>query len=139
MRIEPAIAQVPGEQRRRGGAVDVVVAEDCDLLAARGRVGNAPRRRLHLRHGVGIGHQFADGRIEEVVDLVDPDVAARQHPRQHLRQLVALRDRQRARRPPCIEPVAPQFAGRRPRHAEKRRRQFNGKSGCGKRHDAFER
>ena len=137
-RIEPAMAQMPGQQRRRGGAVDVVIAEDRDLLTACGRVRNAPRRRFHLRHGVGIGHQFADGRIEEVLDLVDPDVAARQHARQHLRQLVALRNRQRPRRAPCIEPVAPQFVRRRTLHAEKRQRQFNGQSGCGKRHDAFE-
>jgi len=91
---------------------------------------------LHLRHGVGIGHQFADGRIEKILDRVDLDVAARDHPRQHLRQLVALRDRQRPRRAPGIEPVAPQFSGRRLRHAEKRRRQFNGQSGYGRRHAA---
>ena len=40
-RIEPAMAQVPGQQRRRGGAVDVVIAEDRDLLAARRRVRDA--------------------------------------------------------------------------------------------------
>ena len=84
-RIEPAMAQVPGEQRRRGRAVDVVIAEDRDLLGARSRVGNAPRRRFHLRHGVGIGHQLADGRIEKILDFIDPDIAARQHARQHLR------------------------------------------------------
>jgi hypothetical protein len=132
------MAQMPGQQRRRGRAIHVVIAEDRDLLAARGRVGNAPRRRFHLRHGMGIGHQFADGRIEKVLDLVDPDVAARQHARQHLRQLVALRDRQRPCRPARVEPVTPQFAGRRTRHAKKRRRQFNGNGGCGKCHDAFE-
>ncbi len=32
-RIEPAMAQMPGQQRRRGRAVDVVIAEDRDLLA----------------------------------------------------------------------------------------------------------
>ena len=136
--IEPAMAQMPGQQRRRGRTVDVVIAEDRDLLGARGRIRNAPRRRLHRRHGMGIGHQLADGLIEKILDLVDPDIAARQHARQHLRQLVALRDRQRPRRPPGIEPVAPQFAGRRTRHAEKGRRLFNGNCGCGKRHDAFE-
>ena len=138
-RIEPAMAQMPGQQRRRGRAVDVVVAEDRDLLAARGRVGDALRGGLHLRHGVGIGHQLADGRIEKILDRVELDIAAGQHPRQHFRQLIALRDRQRPRRAARIEPVAPQFSRRRTRHAEKRRRQFNGKSGCGKRHDAFER
>ena len=43
----------------------------------------------------------------------------------------------RLRRSPGIEPVAPQFARRRLRHAEKRRRQFDGKMGCGRRHDGF--
>ena len=136
-RIEPAMAQMPGQQRRGGRAVDVVIAEDRDLLAARGRVRDALGRGFHLRHGVGIGHQFADGRIEKILDRVDLDIAARDHPRQHLRQLVALHDRQRLRRPPRIEPVAPQFSRRRLRHAEKRRRQFNGQSGCGRRHVAF--
>ena len=49
--------------------------------------------------GEGIGHQLADGRIEEILDRIDLDAAAGDHPRQHLRQLVALRDRKRARRP----------------------------------------
>ena len=138
-RIEPAMAQMPGQQRRRGGAVDVVVAEDRDLLAARRRVRDALGGGFHLRHGVGIGHQFADGRIEKILDRVDLDIAPRQHPRQHFRQLIALRDRQRPRRAPRIEPVAPQLSGRGMRHAEKRRRRFNGQCGCGKRHDACSR
>ena len=136
-RIEPAMAQVPGQQRRRCGAVDVVVAEDRDLFPARHRVRDAFRGGLHLRHGVGIGHQFADGRIEKILDRVDLDIAPRQHPRQHLRQLIALRDRQRPRRAARIEPVAPQLSGRRMRHAEKRQGRFDGQCGCGKRHDAF--
>ena len=123
------MAQMPGEQRRRGRAVDVIVAEDRDLLAARGRVRNALGRRLHLRHGEGIGHQFADGRIEEILDRIDLDVAAGQHARQHLRQLMALRDRQRPRRPARIEPVAPQLSGQRMRHAEKGVRRFDREGG----------
>jgi len=65
-RIEPAMTQMPGEQRRRGRAVDIVVAEDRDLLAAHRRIRDAFRSRFHLRHRERIGHQFADGRIEEV-------------------------------------------------------------------------
>ena len=130
-RIEPAMAQMPGQQRRRGRAVDVVIAEDRDLLAARRRVRNALGRGFHLRHGIGIGHQFADGRIEKVLDRVDLDIAPGQHPRQHFRQLIALRDRQRPRRAAGIEPVAPQFSGRRMRHAEKRRRRVDGNADAG--------
>ena len=128
-RIEPAMAQVPGEQRRGRGAVDVVVAEDRDLLAARGRIRDTLGGGFHLRHGVGIGHQFADGRIEKILDRVDLDIAPGQHPRQHLRQLIALHDRERPRRAAGIEPVAPQLSGRRMRHAEKRRRRFDGQCG----------
>ena len=130
-RIEPAMAQMPRQQRRRGRAVDVVIAEDRDLLAARGRIRDAFGRGFHLRHGVGIGHQFADGRIEEILDRVDLDIAPRQHPRQHFRQLIALRDRQRPRRAARIEPVAPQFSGRRTRDAKKRRRRSTGKADAG--------
>ena len=136
-RIEPAMAQMPGQQRRRGRAVDVVVAEDRDLLAAHGGVRDALGRRLHLRHGVGIGHQLADGRIEIILDRIDLDVAPGQHPRQHFRQLIALHDGERPRRAARIEPVAPQLSGRRTRDAEKRRRRFDGQCGCGERHDAF--
>ena len=132
-RIEPAMAQVPRQQRRRGGAVDIVIAEDRHLLAARGRLRDAFGGGFHLRHGVGIGHQFADGRIEKILDRVEFDIAPGQHPRQHFRQLIALRDRQRPRRPPRIEPVAPQLSGRRTRDAEKRRRRFDGQCGCGER------
>ena len=74
-RIEPAMAQMPGQQCRRGCAVDIVVAEDRDAFAARRRIGDALGRGFHLRHGVGIGHQFADGRIEKILDRVDRDIA----------------------------------------------------------------
>ena len=55
--------------------------------------------------------------------------------REHLGQLVALGDRERARRAARVEPVAPQLSGQRMLHAEKRRRLFD-RDGCGgKRHD----
>ena len=137
--IEPAMAQMPCQKRRRGGAVDVVVAEDRNFFVSRGGVRDAFCRRFHLRHRGGIGHQFADGRIEKILDRFDPDVAPGQHPRQHLGQLMALHDRERARGAARIEPVAPQFSGRRLHNAEKRRRRFDGQNGCGERHDALGR
>ena len=48
-RIEAAVAQKARQQRGRGRAVDVVVAEDRDALAAHDRVGDARRRRLPCR------------------------------------------------------------------------------------------
>ena len=44
--------------------------------------------------------------------VVDLDAPAGQHPRQQVRQAVALRDRQRPRRAALVEPVAPGAAGR---------------------------
>ncbi|KAH2808295.1 hypothetical protein KXV85_006041, partial [Aspergillus fumigatus] len=65
-RIEPAMPQVPGEQRRRRRAVDVIVAEDRDLLALHGRIGDAFGGGLHLRHRERVREELADGGIEEV-------------------------------------------------------------------------
>ena len=45
-RIEPAMAQVPRQQRRRGGAVDIVIAEDRDLSRAGSRPPRCVWRRL---------------------------------------------------------------------------------------------
>ena len=138
-RIKAAMAQVPRQQRRRRGAVDVIVAEDRDFLSAYGSVGDAVGSHFHLSQGIWIGHQFADGRIEKILNRVKFDVPSRQYPRQHLRQLVALRDCQRAAGSPCIEPVTPQLSRRGMRDAEKRRGRFDRQCGCGKRHDAFQR
>ena len=85
-RIEPAMAQMPAKQRRRGRSVDVVVAEDRDLLGTHRRVGNAPRRHLHRRHGVGIGISL------RMVGSESPRPRRSRHrgpphARQHLRQL----------------------------------------------------
>ena len=92
-RVESGVAQVPGEQRRRGCAVDIVVAEDGDALAGDDGVGDALRRRLHLRHRERIRQRAADRRVKELVHRVELDAAPGNHPRQHFRQIVALRHR----------------------------------------------
>ena len=51
--------------------------------------------------------------------VVDLDAAAGQHPRQQVRQVVPLRDRQRPRRAALVQPVAPGAAGRGPLDAQK--------------------
>ena len=66
-----------------------------------------------------IGHRALDGRIEEGLDRVDLDIAAGEDARQQFGQIVALRDRERARRAARVEPVAPGAAGRRAFDAEK--------------------
>ncbi len=106
------MAQVPGQQRGGRGAVDVVVAEDRDFLVAHGSIRDAPGRDFHLGNRIGIRHQFADGWIEKILDRLEFDIATGQHSRQHLRQLISLRDRQRAGGAAGIEPIAPQLSGR---------------------------
>jgi len=46
-------------------------------------------------------------RVEVAPNLVDSRPAGRQHPRQQVRQVVPLRDRQRPRRAALVQPVAP--------------------------------
>ena len=106
-RIQPAMAQVPRKQRRGSGAIDIVVAEDRNLFNPCGGVRDALRGDFHLRHRIGIRHQFADGGVEIILDRIDPDIATRKHPRQHLRQSIALRDRKTQRGAARIEPIAP--------------------------------
>ena len=130
------MTQMPGEQCCGSGAIDIVVAKDRDLFASHGRIRDALGGRLHLRHGVGVGQHLADGRIEKVLNRIDLDIAAREHARQHFRQLIALRNRKRTRSSTGIQPVTPQFPSQRIRHAEKGRRGFNGQCGCGERHHA---
>ena len=138
-RIEPAMAQMPCQQRRRRRAVHVVVAKDRDLFAAHRRIRDTLGGGLHLRHGQGIREQLADGRIEKILHGIDVDAASRDDARQHLRHLIALRDGERARRAARIKPVAPHTAGRGPRHAEKGGRRLNRQCGNRKRHDAVRR
>ena len=63
-RVEPAGAQHAHQERRRGGAVDVVIAEDRDVLLALDGVGEARGRRRHVGERVGVRHQAFHGRIE---------------------------------------------------------------------------
>ena len=112
-RLDAALAQIARQQRRRGGAVDVVIAENGDALAARHRVGNALRRFLHGGQHIRIGHRALDGRIEKRIDRIGLDIAAGENARQQFRQIVALRDGERARGAALVEPVAPSAPGRR--------------------------
>ena len=96
-RREPAMAQEARQRRRGGRAVDIVVAEDRDRLAAHDRIGEPRRRRRHAGERIWIRHQGAHGRVEERERVFDLDAAAGEHARQQFRQVVALHHRQRAR------------------------------------------
>ena len=118
-RIEAADAEIAREQRGRRRAVDIVVAEDRDLLALLHGVGDAQRRLLHRGDAVRVGHQAAHRRIEIALDLVDLDAAAGEDARQQFGNVMTLRDGERARRRPLVETVAPHAAGQRALDAEK--------------------
>ena len=65
-RIEASVAQERGEQRGRRGAVDVVVAEDGDLLARSSRRRRAAQPPPPCAvSDVRVRHQPLDGRIEK--------------------------------------------------------------------------
>ncbi len=105
-RLEPAVAQKTRQQRSRGSAIDVVVAEDGDRLAAPDRVRNACCRLRHGGEHVGVGHQPLDRRIEKRLDRVDLDVAAGENAGEQFGQ-----DRAAARSP-APAPTRARRAGR---------------------------
>ncbi len=106
-RRQPAMPQIAPEHRRRGGAVDVVVAEDGNCFTACDCVRQPSRRYRHLRDRIGVRHQRTHRWIEEACNLVHFDPAPRKNTRQKLRNAVLLRDGQRPGRAALIEPVAP--------------------------------
>ena len=111
-RIDAGGAQEDRQQRRRGGAVDVIVAENCDPLATHSSVGHAVRRALHVGETIGIGHQPFERGVEKGFDAIDLDIAPGEDAGEQFRQPVALRDGERARMPAVVESVAPPPPGR---------------------------
>src|SRR5262249_47056437 len=113
-RVQPAVAEVTGQQRGCSGAVDIVVAENGNGLVPCDAVRNSRCRRLHVSQRIWIRHQALDGWIEETIDLVDIDIAAGEDARQQFGEAISLRNRQRARRSALIEALSPRPAGQRP-------------------------
>ena len=107
------------EQRRRGRAVDVVVAEDRHALAPHDRVGDARGGLDHVGQRGRVGQQVADRRIEEFRGVFGGDAARREHARDDLGHAMALRDGQRDRFLPDAQPVAPGDAAHRAPHVQK--------------------
>ena len=118
MRIDAGVAQKARQQCGRGRAVNVVVAEDSDRLAAHDRVGDAGGCLRHGGEHVRVGHRSLDRRVEEGLDRIDLDVAAGEDAREQLGKVVPLRDCERARRSALVEPAAPSASGRRAFDAE---------------------
>ena len=107
------------QQRRRAGAIDVVVAEDGDRLARLDRRCEPRRRRYHVDKDIGIGHQPAQGRIEIERRLFRRDAAPGKDPRQQVRMAMQLHHRLGPRLTGEIEAVAPRPAEQRTLDAQK--------------------
>jgi len=105
---QAAMVKISSEQRRRCRSIDVIVAQDGDSFAARDGVSQPRRGAAHAGERVRIRHQRAHRRIEEACDLVHLEPATGENARQQLGYiLVALGDRECARRVTLVEPVAP--------------------------------
>ncbi len=107
------------EQRRRGRAVNVVIAEHDDPLAVADRAHQAIDRRHHVAQMRRIGQNLAQPRPEKTGGLGDPDAALRQQPGDDLGQPQPLGDRRRRAAIGGARPPAP--AADRPLDAEKDR------------------
>ena len=73
--------QEPEQQRRRTGAIDIVIAEDGDGLASLHRLGKPQRGALHMRKRTGIGKQMPQTGFEERVHGILGHAARGQEPR----------------------------------------------------------
>ncbi len=119
-RPDAEMAEKTVHQRRGGRAVDIVVAEDRDALAALDGTHQADRGLFAIGQLMGIGHQAADRRIEEFDRLVYRHAAPGQHPGDQVRQSMDLRHSQRAVLPCLVEPRHPAIVERGFLHTEKR-------------------
>ena len=82
------------EQRGRGGAVDIVVAEDGDRLSRLDRAGEPRDGRLHVAQVERVGQQAAERGVEVVGRLLGRDAAGREHAPDQLRHLDGLGQRE---------------------------------------------
>jgi hypothetical protein len=81
-RMEPALAQVMAQQRRRSSTIHIIIAEDRYRLVARDGIRKPRGSRLHPSQAVRIGQQVADGRIEVGFDLLRRHAAPCKYARQ---------------------------------------------------------
>ncbi len=94
-RLAPERPQPVDQQRRRGGAVDVVVAEDGDALPAGGGLGQPAGRPVHVGQRRGVGHQRAKRRRHVGVDALGGDPVGGEQARDDIGQAGGLRQPER--------------------------------------------
>ncbi len=102
---------VMGEEAAQQGAgcsaVDIVVAEDRDALALADGLCKARCGIVHVGQHGRVGHQVADGRLQEPFGVFRFHAAPGQHPGDELGNVARLRDRQRRVAGARVEAVAP--------------------------------
>ena len=106
------------EQRRRTGAVDVVIAEDRDRFAPLDGVDKPRHSRFHPLQRERLGHQRANRRVEILNGVLVGHATPGKHARKEVGMAVRLRDGERPRFAGDIEPRAPRVAKRRGRDPE---------------------
>ncbi len=111
--------EIIGEQGARGGAVDIIVAENRYFIAALDRSRDGFRRSRHVFEGMGIRHEALQARIEVVFRGVRTDPPARENAREDVAMPPQLGVGERARLTTRIEPIAPRPAKRGAFDAEK--------------------
>ena len=94
------------QQRRRGRAIDIVVAEHDDRLAVPDGARQPRHGAIHVAQMQGIGQLIAQPRRQKSGRFIDADAALRQQASDDLRETVALRDRRRETRIGLARPPA---------------------------------
>ena len=111
--LQPAGLQIFAEERRAARAIDIVVAEDGDLLMGHDRPPEALRRRGHIAQATGVGHEIAKAWSQMAVDRIRQDAASGKHTGDQLVMAANLRDGERMQLPGRVEPRPPWLAERR--------------------------
>ena len=89
--------EIAGQERDRGGAVDVVVAEQADPLLRLHGIRQTLGREVEVEQMRRVGQDVAQARRDERRHAVERDAAPGQHAADHLRQIEALTDGERGR------------------------------------------
>ena len=112
-RLQSAGVQKFAEQRRAARAVDVVVAEDRDLLMGHDRALETLGRRLHIAQAKGVGHEIAEARSQMAFNRLWRDAAPCKHPGDQFVVSANLRNGERAHFSCRVKPRPPRLSERR--------------------------
>ena len=112
-RFAAAGVEIFAEERGAARAVDVVIAENGDTLAARDRLPQALGRRLHIAQAKRVRHQVAQARIEMALNRLGRDATPGEHAGNQLVLPADLRNGEGAQLPVRVEARPPRPPQRR--------------------------